>query len=121
MRKFSAAVFVFSVLLYMQFKPPRVEARLEEDLPVERVDIEEQKNEMMDVLHNVLEKLKKNQSVLERKFRRLPGVCSRLRRRIKTILCNVGNFCSVKKGARHGQICKCPRGSKCNYFFLKCT
>ncbi|KAL4629500.1 cocaine- and amphetamine-regulated transcript protein-like, partial [Arapaima gigas] len=75
----------------------------------------------LDVLHNVLDKLqKKRLSLLERRYRRLPGVCKRLRRRVITILCNVGDFCSVKRGARHGQLCDCPRGSRCNYFFLKC-
>ena len=34
--------------------------------------------------------------------------------------CNVGDFCTAKKGPRFGQLCDCPRGSKCNHFFLKC-
>uniref|UniRef100_A0A3B1KKR4 Uncharacterized protein n=1 Tax=Astyanax mexicanus TaxID=7994 RepID=A0A3B1KKR4_ASTMX len=35
-------------------------------------------------------------------------------------LCNIGDFCTVKKGSRFGQLCDCPRESKCNLFFLKC-
>nr|XP_046216871.1 cocaine- and amphetamine-regulated transcript protein isoform X1 [Oncorhynchus gorbuscha] len=60
-------------------------------------------------------------SVLRNKFNRLPGVCQRLRRRRITILCNsnVGKYCSVKDGAQHGHICRCPRASKCKYFFLR--
>ncbi|KAJ8335289.1 hypothetical protein SKAU_G00409280 [Synaphobranchus kaupii] len=98
----------------------RARARPAEDLPPEKVDTEEQKKELMRVLHNVLEDLhKRRMAILQRKFSRLPGVCKRLRRRVITIMCNVGDFCSLKKSARHGQLCRCPRGSKCNYFFLK--
>uniref|UniRef100_A0A4W5LXM4 Uncharacterized protein n=1 Tax=Hucho hucho TaxID=62062 RepID=A0A4W5LXM4_9TELE len=33
--------------------------------------------------------------------------------------CIVGDYCTVKKGPRYGQLCDCPRGSTCNLFF-KC-
>ncbi|KAI4896894.1 hypothetical protein NFI96_031589 [Prochilodus magdalenae] len=60
------------------------------------------------VLQKVLEKLQNRRTVTwERKHSRLPG-------------CNIGDFCTVKKGSRFGQLCDCPRGSKCNLFFLKC-
>uniref|UniRef100_A0A8C9V2D7 Cocaine- and amphetamine-regulated transcript protein n=1 Tax=Scleropages formosus TaxID=113540 RepID=A0A8C9V2D7_SCLFO len=62
----------------------------------------------LDVLHNVLEKLQnRRMGGWERKTSRLP-------------VCYIGDFCSVKKGSRFGQLCDCPRGSKCNFFFLKC-
>nr|XP_055075724.1 cocaine- and amphetamine-regulated transcript protein [Misgurnus anguillicaudatus] len=56
--------------------------------------------------------------MLKRKFSRLPGVCRRLKRRRITILCNTAKFCSARRFSRHGQLCSCPKGSKCNYFFL---
>uniref|UniRef100_A0AAY4E1B2 Cocaine- and amphetamine-regulated transcript protein n=1 Tax=Denticeps clupeoides TaxID=299321 RepID=A0AAY4E1B2_9TELE len=74
----------------------------------------EQKRELslylyqLGVLQNVLEKLQnRRMTIWERKHSRLPN-------------CNVGDFCTVKKGPRFGQLCDCPRGSKCNLFFLKC-
>uniref|UniRef100_A0A673WDR9 Uncharacterized protein n=1 Tax=Salmo trutta TaxID=8032 RepID=A0A673WDR9_SALTR len=60
------------------------------------------------VLHNVLEKLQnRRMAVWERRQSHLPS-------------CIVGDYCTVKKGPRYGQLCDCPRGSKCNLFFLKC-
>ncbi|XP_061112095.1 cocaine- and amphetamine-regulated transcript protein [Conger conger] len=113
----SLALLVF---VYVYPRSCGVHARLAEDWPPETVDTEEQKKELMGVLHNVLEDLQKRQTaILRRRFSRLPGFCRRLRRRIITRMCNVGDFCSVKKGARYGQLCRCPRGSKCKYFFLK--
>ncbi|XP_018620359.1 cocaine- and amphetamine-regulated transcript protein-like [Scleropages formosus] len=71
-------------------------------------DESEHKRELLDVLHNVLEKLQnRRMGGWERKTSRLP-------------VCYIGDFCSVKKGSRFGQLCDCPRGSKCNFFFLKC-
>uniref|UniRef100_A0A8C7IV40 Cocaine- and amphetamine-regulated transcript protein n=1 Tax=Oncorhynchus kisutch TaxID=8019 RepID=A0A8C7IV40_ONCKI len=60
------------------------------------------------VLHNILEKLQnRRMAVWERRQSHLPS-------------CIVGDYCTVKKGPRYGQLCDCPRGSKCNLFFLKC-
>ncbi|XP_072534979.1 cocaine- and amphetamine-regulated transcript protein-like [Salminus brasiliensis] len=71
-------------------------------------DQSEEKRELLGVLQKVLEKLQNRRTVTwERKHSRLPG-------------CNIGDFCTVKKGSRFGQLCDCPRGSKCNLFFLKC-
>ncbi|KAJ8377913.1 hypothetical protein AAFF_G00250640 [Aldrovandia affinis] len=112
--------FALLVIGYMHSWTAQVHARWAEDLPLEPVDTEQQKKEMMSVLHNVLKDIhRRRMAILERRFSRLPGVCKRLRKRIRTILCNVSNTCSVKKGSRQGQLCRCPRGSKCNYFFLK--
>uniref|UniRef100_A0A4W5LYS7 Uncharacterized protein n=1 Tax=Hucho hucho TaxID=62062 RepID=A0A4W5LYS7_9TELE len=59
------------------------------------------------VLHNVLEKLQnRRMAVWERRQSHLPS-------------CIVGDYCTVKKGPRYGQLCDCPRGSTCNLFF-KC-
>ncbi|MBN3291288.1 CART protein, partial [Polypterus senegalus] len=35
-------------------------------------------------------------------------------------LCDVGEQCAVRKGARIGKLCDCPRGAICNFFLLKC-
>ncbi|XP_062343354.1 uncharacterized protein si:ch211-191i18.4 [Osmerus eperlanus] len=56
---------------------------------------------------------------LRENFNRLPGVCRRLRRRRITILCNMGKFCTGLREIRHGQVCRCPRGSRCSHFFLR--
>lgn len=34
--------------------------------------------------------------------------------------CDVGEQCAVRKGARIGKMCDCPRGAFCNFFLLKC-
>uniref|UniRef100_A0A3Q3MSG1 Uncharacterized protein n=1 Tax=Mastacembelus armatus TaxID=205130 RepID=A0A3Q3MSG1_9TELE len=60
------------------------------------------------LLQNVLEKLQSRKlSTLEKRQSRLPT-------------CEVGASCSLKKGPRFGRLCDCPRGSRCNFFFLRC-
>ncbi|XP_041811830.1 uncharacterized protein si:ch211-191i18.4 [Chelmon rostratus] len=55
---------------------------------------------------------------------RLPGLCRRLKRRRVTILCNLEKFCSEGRSRGHsqkvrsGQVCRCPRGSRCSHFFV---
>lgn len=34
--------------------------------------------------------------------------------------CDVGEQCAVRKGARIGKMCDCPRGAFCNFYLLKC-
>lgn len=34
--------------------------------------------------------------------------------------CDVGEQCAIRKGARIGKLCDCPRGAFCNFFLLKC-
>lgn len=34
--------------------------------------------------------------------------------------CDVGEQCAVRKGARIGKMCDCPRGAFCNSYLLKC-
>lgn len=34
--------------------------------------------------------------------------------------CDAGEQCAVRKGARIGKLCDCPRGTSCNSFLLKC-
>uniref|UniRef100_A0A8D2L0U9 Cocaine- and amphetamine-regulated transcript protein n=1 Tax=Varanus komodoensis TaxID=61221 RepID=A0A8D2L0U9_VARKO len=62
----------------------------------------------LDELQEVLEKLQhKKVSTWEKKFNQVPK-------------CSFGDACAVRKGARIGKLCDCPRGSACNAFFLKC-
>ncbi|KAF7238535.1 Cocaine- and amphetamine-regulated transcript protein [Varanus komodoensis] len=64
--------------------------------------------ELLDELQEVLEKLQhKKVSTWEKKFNQVPK-------------CSFGDACAVRKGARIGKLCDCPRGSACNAFFLKC-
>lgn len=35
--------------------------------------------------------------------------------------CEAGEPCAVRRGARFGKLCSCPRGTACNLFILKCS
>ncbi|KAF3834751.1 hypothetical protein F7725_027309 [Dissostichus mawsoni] len=35
-------------------------------------------------------------------------------------LCDAGEQCAVRKGARIGKLCGCPGGTVCDYIVLKC-
>ncbi|XP_064422166.1 cocaine- and amphetamine-regulated transcript protein-like isoform X1 [Latimeria chalumnae] len=64
--------------------------------------------ELLGALQEVLEKLQsKRVPTWEKKFGQVP-------------MCDVGEQCAVRKGARIGKLCDCPRGSICNFFLLKC-
>ncbi|XP_010882083.1 cocaine- and amphetamine-regulated transcript 2 [Esox lucius] len=63
---------------------------------------------LLGALHEVLEKLQtKRINPWEKKFGQLPT-------------CDLGEHCAVRKGARIGKMCDCPRGAFCNFFLLKC-
>ncbi|XP_053859332.1 cocaine- and amphetamine-regulated transcript protein isoform X2 [Vidua macroura] len=64
--------------------------------------------EEIEALQEVLEKLKsKRGPQYEKKFGQVP-------------MCDAGEQCAVRKGARIGKLCDCPRGTSCNSFLLKC-
>ncbi|XP_003643145.2 cocaine- and amphetamine-regulated transcript protein [Gallus gallus] len=64
--------------------------------------------ELIEALQEVLEKLKsKRVPHYEKKFGQVP-------------MCDAGEQCAVRKGARIGKLCDCPRGTSCNSFLLKC-
>ncbi|XP_047907310.1 cocaine- and amphetamine-regulated transcript protein [Anser cygnoides] len=64
--------------------------------------------ELIEALQEVLEKLKsKRVPHYEKKFGQVP-------------MCDAGEQCAVRKGARIGKLCDCPRGTWCNSFLLKC-
>ncbi|XP_037120175.1 uncharacterized protein si:ch211-191i18.4 [Syngnathus acus] len=55
-------------------------------------------------------------------FRRLPGLCRRLRRRRFSYLCHKANYCwwGRSQGSdQSGQVCPCPTGSKCSRVFIR--
>ncbi|NXG01843.1 CART protein, partial [Sakesphorus luctuosus] len=59
----------------------------------------------IEALQEVLEKLKSKRGPhYEKKFGQ----------------CDAGEQCAVRKGARIGKLCDCPRGTSCNSFLLKC-
>ncbi|XP_029613377.1 cocaine- and amphetamine-regulated transcript 2 [Salmo trutta] len=63
---------------------------------------------LLGALHEVLKKLQtKRINPWEKKFGQVPT-------------CDVGEHCAVRKGARIGKMCDCPRGAFCNFFLLKC-
>uniref|UniRef100_A0A8C4PE79 Cocaine- and amphetamine-regulated transcript protein n=1 Tax=Dromaius novaehollandiae TaxID=8790 RepID=A0A8C4PE79_DRONO len=62
----------------------------------------------IEALQEVLEKLKsKRIPHYEKKFGQVP-------------MCDAGEQCAVRKGARIGKLCDCPRATSCNSFLLKC-
>ncbi|KAM9816872.1 cocaine- and amphetamine-regulated transcript protein-like [Neosynchiropus ocellatus] len=64
--------------------------------------------QLLGALQEVLEKLQtKRLPMWEKKFGQVPT-------------CDVGEQCAVRKGARIGKMCDCPRGAFCNFFLLKC-
>uniref|UniRef100_A0A663E4F5 Uncharacterized protein n=1 Tax=Aquila chrysaetos chrysaetos TaxID=223781 RepID=A0A663E4F5_AQUCH len=63
----------------------------------------------VEALQEVLEKLGS---------RELPAVEKRLS---WVPLCEPGDPCAVRRGARIGKLCSCPRGTACNLFILKCS
>ncbi|XP_044023299.1 cocaine- and amphetamine-regulated transcript protein-like [Siniperca chuatsi] len=67
----------------------------------------QQEKELIDALQEVLEKLRSKEMPLEKKLGWLPS-------------CDAGEPCAVRKGARIGTLCSCPRGTSCNFYVLKC-
>ncbi|KAG5839713.1 cocaine- and amphetamine-regulated transcript protein-like isoform X2 [Anguilla rostrata] len=64
--------------------------------------------QLLGALQDVLEKLQKKRiPSWEKKFGQVPT-------------CDVGEQCAVRKGARIGKMCDCPRRAFCNFFLLKC-
>uniref|UniRef100_A0A3Q3D7T9 Cocaine- and amphetamine-regulated transcript protein n=2 Tax=Hippocampus comes TaxID=109280 RepID=A0A3Q3D7T9_HIPCM len=64
--------------------------------------------QLLGALQEVLEKLQtKRLPMWEKKFGQVPT-------------CDIGEQCAVRKGARIGKMCDCPRGAFCNSFLLKC-
>ncbi|KAJ8263012.1 hypothetical protein COCON_G00154690 [Conger conger] len=64
--------------------------------------------ELIHALQGVLEKLKNNRFPLYgKKHGQLP-------------MCEAGDQCALRKGARIGKLCDCPYRISCNSFLLRC-
>ncbi|XP_053156500.1 cocaine- and amphetamine-regulated transcript protein-like [Hemicordylus capensis] len=62
----------------------------------------------IEALQEVLEKLRNSQlPSIEKKLGWVPS-------------CDAGEQCAVRKGARIGRLCNCPRRTSCNLYILKC-
>ncbi|NXB63690.1 CART protein, partial [Struthidea cinerea] len=68
-----------------------------------------EETELVEVLQEVLEKLgTREPPALEKRLSWVPW-------------CEPGEPCAVRRGARIGKLCSCPRGTSCNLFILKCS
>ncbi|XP_073449836.1 cocaine- and amphetamine-regulated transcript protein-like isoform X2 [Lithobates pipiens] len=68
----------------------------------------QEEKELIEALQDVLEKLKSKRILpLDKKLGWVPS-------------CDAGEQCAVRKGARIGKLCNCPRGTTCNFYILKC-
>ncbi|CAL8284336.1 unnamed protein product [Lota lota] len=67
----------------------------------------QEEKELIEALQEVLEKLRNKEMPSEKKLGWLPS-------------CDAGEPCAVRKGARIGTLCGCPRGTACNFYVLKC-
>ncbi|XP_053556653.1 cocaine- and amphetamine-regulated transcript protein-like [Bombina bombina] len=74
----------------------------------EASDNSQEEKELIEALQEVLEKLKSKRILpLDKKLGWVPS-------------CDAGEQCAVRKGARIGKLCNCPRGTTCNFYILKC-
>ncbi|XP_068276533.1 cocaine- and amphetamine-regulated transcript protein-like [Nyctibius grandis] len=69
----------------------------------------QEETELVEALQEVLEKLGSGE---------LPAVEKRLS---WVPSCHPGEPCAVRRGARIGKLCSCPRGTACNLLILKCS
>ncbi|XP_074834701.1 cocaine- and amphetamine-regulated transcript protein-like [Carettochelys insculpta] len=80
----------------------------QETLEPRAADSPSQEKELIEALQEVLEKLKAERlPSVEKKLGSLPS-------------CDAGEPCALRKGARIGRLCNCPRGTACNLYILKC-
>uniref|UniRef100_A0AAX7VDN9 CART prepropeptide n=1 Tax=Astatotilapia calliptera TaxID=8154 RepID=A0AAX7VDN9_ASTCA len=66
------------------------------------------KNELIEALQEVLEKLKGKQ--LPSSEKKLGWLAA----------CDAGEQCAIRKASRIGKLCGCPGGTACNFSVLKC-
>ncbi|OCU00774.1 hypothetical protein XELAEV_18006553mg, partial [Xenopus laevis] len=92
-----------SLLLFLVYSEETVGVR-----SAEPADSSQEEKELIDALQEVLEKLKSKRILpLDKKLGWVPS-------------CDAGEQCAVRKGARIGKLCNCPRGTACNFYILKC-
>ncbi|NWT58107.1 CART protein, partial [Erythrocercus mccallii] len=69
----------------------------------------------VEVLQEVLDELgTREPPALEKRLSWVPGVRA-------VPQCEPREPCAVRRGARIGKLCSCPRGTSCNLFILKCS
>ncbi|NXX23573.1 CART protein, partial [Podargus strigoides] len=69
----------------------------------------QEESELVEALQEVLEKLGTRElPAMEKRLSWVPS-------------CQPGEPCAVRRGARIGKLCSCPRGTACNLFILKCS
>ncbi|NWY97879.1 CART protein, partial [Loxia curvirostra] len=68
-----------------------------------------EETELAEVLREVLDELgTREPPALEKRLSWVPW-------------CEPREPCAVRRGARIGKLCSCPRGTSCNLFILKCS
>ncbi|XP_072314484.1 cocaine- and amphetamine-regulated transcript protein isoform X1 [Eucyclogobius newberryi] len=78
----------------------------------------QQEKDLIDALQEVLEKLRSKDMPSEKKLGWLPSFHVFYLPHL--FQCDAGEPCAVRKGARIGTLCSCPRGTACNFYVLKC-
>ncbi|XP_065714066.1 cocaine- and amphetamine-regulated transcript protein-like [Patagioenas fasciata] len=74
--------------------------------------------ELVETLQEVLEKLGSRElPTVEKRLSWVPLV----QLGWGVLRCEAGEPCAVRRGARFGKLCSCPRGTACNLFILKCS
>ncbi|XP_043985196.1 cocaine- and amphetamine-regulated transcript protein-like isoform X2 [Gambusia affinis] len=105
----SARMLLLSASCWLLVALGTCDDRLEERSPEYDVIKTEEEKELIEALQEVLEKLKNKQlPSSEKKLGWLPP-------------CVAGEQCAVRKGARIGKLCGCPRGTLCNFSILQCA
>ncbi|XP_018601386.2 cocaine- and amphetamine-regulated transcript protein [Scleropages formosus] len=103
----SGRLVLLSVSCSVLFLLGACDESLETRSPENPVKTQEEK-ELIEALQEVLEKLKNKQMPsAEKKLGWVPS-------------CDAGEQCAIRKGARIGKLCNCPRGTSCNFSILKC-
>uniref|UniRef100_H3APP6 Cocaine- and amphetamine-regulated transcript 1 n=2 Tax=Latimeria chalumnae TaxID=7897 RepID=H3APP6_LATCH len=102
--RLSLLYFSCSMLLLLVCCEESLEIRSSES----NLNKSQEEKELIEALQEVLEKLKnKRVPSAEKKLGWVPS-------------CDAGEQCAVRKGARIGKLCNCPRGTSCNFYILKC-
>ncbi|XP_036378551.1 cocaine- and amphetamine-regulated transcript protein [Megalops cyprinoides] len=103
----SGRLLLLGITCAMLILLARCEDSLETRSPEDPFKTQEEK-ELIEALQEVLEKLRNKQMpVTEKKLGWVPS-------------CDAGEQCALRKGARIGKLCSCPRGTSCNFSILKC-
>ncbi|XP_014857902.1 PREDICTED: cocaine- and amphetamine-regulated transcript protein-like isoform X1 [Poecilia mexicana] len=121
----NATMLLLSASCWLLVAVGSCDERLEERSPEYDVIKTEEEKELIEALQEVLEKLKNKQlPSSEKKLGWLPPVsCASPADTGGSgcFPCVAGEQCAVRKGARIGKLCGCPRGTLCNFSILQCA